>query len=197
MKSIYMTMAVVLTMGLAAQAGQELKADASASTLKWTAEKVTGSHYGAVQLKSGSLMIENGQISDGNFTIDMTTIDTQDIGGGMKKRLDGHLKSDDFFSADKHPNVTFDITKVEKLAKPGEKGENIQITGDLTIKGITNSITFPAKSVVKGSSATADAKIIIDRTKFDIKYKSPSFFDIGDKAIYDDFTIEVHLVAKQ
>ena len=101
------------------------------------------------------------------------------------------MKSDDFFGTAKHPTSTFTITKVTP------KGGNVyDITGDMTIKGITNAVTFPATVKMNGSMIEADGKAVLDRTKYDIRYGSKSFFEsIGDKAIYDDFTVEMKLVA--
>jgi polyisoprenoid-binding protein YceI len=104
----------------------------------------------------------------------------------MKGKLDGHLKADDFFGVEKFPTATLEFKKI------GDKGNGTySVTADLTVKGITNPVTFDL--VVNGSTATT--KVIIDRTKYDIKYKSKSFFDsLGDNFIYDDFELEVSLV---
>lgn len=119
----------------------------------------------------------------------MTVDDIKDANGNA--RLLNHLKSDDFFSVEKHPNATFVITSVKK-----KSGSTHDITGNLTIKGITQPVTFPAEVVVNGSQLNAKATITIDRTKFDIKYRSKSFFEnLGDKTIYDEFTLDVELVA--
>ena len=123
--------------------------------------------------------------------IDMTTIKDAD----KSARLEGHLKADDFFGTDKFATSTFIIKKI--VAATGTK---VNVTGDLTIKGITNSITFPADVVwnTDGSiTATAD-KILIDRTKYGIKYRSKGIFpEIGDKMIYDDFELTIKLIAKK
>lgn len=164
-----------------------LKVDASKSVVKWNAKKVTGEHSGTVALKSGSLMVDGGKVTGGSFEIDMNSIKCEDLTDpGYNGKLIGHLKSDDFFSVAKHPVVSFKITKVEAN----------NITGDLTIKGITNSVTFPATVKASKDGATASAKIVLDRTKWDIRYGSKKFFEsIGDKAIYDDFTIDLTLAA--
>ncbi len=179
------------------KAGKTLKADPQKSTLLWNGKKVTGEHSGAITLTDGSLLVDNNKLIGGSFQIDMTTITNTDITDQENNaKLIGHLKSDDFFGVEKHPTSTFKITKAEPIsgAKAGEN--NYTITGDLTIKGITKPVTFPATVKINGNNAEAAAKVTIDRTKYDIRYGSKTFFEsIGDKAIYDDFTLDLKLIA--
>jgi len=164
--------------------------DASKSTITWVGKKVTGSHNGTIALKSGTLNVNGKSVTGGGFIIDMTSI--KDADGSAK--LEGHLKADDFFGADKFPTSNFVITKV------AGSGANVTVTGNLTIKGITKPLTFPATVAVNadGTITATAAKIVVDRTKYDIKYGSKSFFEsIGDKAIYDEFELAVKLVAKK
>lgn len=167
------------------------------STLGWEGKKVTGQHNGNVQFKEGTLQVTGNQIVGGMFTVDMNTLKVEDIkDAGMNGKLMGHLRSDDFFSIEKNPTSTFKITKVTPM-KADAAGNNATITGDLTIKGITKPVSFPAKTGVKGDLASASGTATIDRTKFDIKYGSKSFFEgIGDKAIMDDFTLSFNVIAK-
>ena len=164
--------------------------DVAKSTITWVGKKVAGSHNGTIALKSGSLDVNGKHVTGGTFVMDMTAI--KDADGSDK--LEGHLKADDFFGAEKFPTSTFTIKKV------AGNGTNIMVTGDLTVKGVTNTITFPATltwNADKTVSATAE-KITVDRTKFGIQYRSKSIFsDIGDKMIEDDFTLSVKLVAKK
>ncbi len=169
---------------------ESYKVEASKSKVEWLAKKVTGQHNGVVTLSSGTLAVADGSITGGSFTINMTSIECLDLQGEWKDKLVGHLKSDDFFSVEKNPTSKFDITNVTK------KDEETIITGNLTIKGITHTISFPASISQKGKVIVAIAKIKIDRTKFDIKYGSKSFIEgIGDKAIDDEFELQVNLVA--
>lgn len=165
--------------------------DKTQSKLNWTAKKVTGQHTGTIGVADGTLQLDGNVLKGGSFTLDTKSITVTDLTGSGNERLTGHLKSDDFFSVEKHPTSTFVISSV------AAKGNgNYDVTGKLTIKGITNTISFPATVAVEGSKATAKAKVKIDRTKFDIKYRSSNFFEnLGDKAIYDDFELEVLLVA--
>jgi polyisoprenoid-binding protein YceI len=167
------------------------KVDLAKSNTKWHAKKVTGEHFGTINISNGSLNVDGNKITGGAFEIDMNSIKCTDItDAGYNAKLVGHLKSDDFFSVEKNPKAKFVIKKVEG------KGDSYNITGDLTIKGITNSITFPAtvKTDAKGLNATA--KIVLDRSKWDIRYGSKTFFpNIGDKMINDDFEIDLALAA--
>ena len=118
--------------------------------------------------------------------------------GEMSDKLVGHLKSDDFFSVEKFKTATFKIKSVKPLAVAGEGKANQTITGDLTIKGITHEITFPVMVSFKNGKMVAIGEATVDRSKFDVRYGSPSFFEnIGDKAIYDDFTLNFKLAAKK
>jgi polyisoprenoid-binding protein YceI len=166
--------------------------DVQQSEITWKGEKIAGAHEGTIQLRDGSLLLEDGKLAGGNFTIDMNTISNTDLEGEYKGKLEGHLKSDDFFGVEKYPTATLTITKVEP-----QSGNTYQITGDLTIKNKTNQIQFPATVTTQGNRVTADASITVDRSEYDVRYGSDSFFDnLGDKVIYDDFDLQVSLVAE-
>lgn len=155
------------------------------SSVTWKGYKVTGSHHGTIDLKDGSLTFDDGKLTGGTFEIDMTTIDTKDLEGEWKTKLDGHLKSDDFFGIEKYPTAKLVFTKVKSTGK-----NSYEVKGDLTVKGITKPITFDLS--VYGNKATANVKI--DRTKYDVRYGSTSFFDdLQDKAIYDEFDLVTDL----
>jgi polyisoprenoid-binding protein YceI len=179
-------------------ADKTYKLQSQLSTLGWTGKKVTGQHNGNVQFKDGTVLVRGNQIVGGMFTVDMNTLKIEDIKDAETNgKLLGHLRSDDFFSIEKNPTSTFKITKVASM-KADATGNNATITGDLTIKGITKPVSFPAKVGVKAGLASASGTATIDRTKFDIRYGSKSFFEgIGDKAIMDDFTLSFNVIAKQ
>lgn len=165
--------------------GEKKEVKASESTVVWKGYKVTGSHAGTIALKEGSLLFDGNKLTGGEFVIDMTTLATTDEMGDMNAKLNGHLKSDDFFGVEAHPTATLVITKTATFNK-----NSYTATGDLSIKGTTKPITFVIS--IYGNKATATLKI--DRTKYDIKYGSGSFFDnLGDKAIYDEFDLVVDL----
>jgi polyisoprenoid-binding protein YceI len=162
------------------------KINVEKSSINWVGEKITGSHTGTINFSEGYVEMTDGKLSGGKFVVDMTTINVTDLeAGNGKEKLEGHLNSDDFFGVKNHPTATFTIkTAAEK--SPGVYG----VSGDLTIKGKTNPIAFDLK--MNGSMAST--KLVIDRTKYDIRYGSGSFFDnLGDKTIYDEFTLDIKI----
>lgn len=174
---------------------QTFTVDASKSTVNWKAEKLTGSHEGTIGIKSGSFKTSNDKITSGSFVINMTTIVNTDLTDAeYNKKLIGHLSSPDFFDVAKFPEAVFTITKPVDLTKAVT-----EVHGNLTIKGISKPLIF--KTVIKkdGNSYVFNANsIVVDRTAYNIKYGSGTFFsDLGDKVIYDEFTIKLQLVAVQ
>lgn len=159
-----------------------------ASSIVWNAKKVTGEHTGTIGISAGKLVVNKNQITGGNFTIDMKSIVCKDITDPeYNKKFVGHISSGDFFEIEKFPTAQFVITKVA----------GNQVSGNLTIKGITKAISFPAQIAVNNGKVSAKANITIDRTDYDIKFGSKKFFEsIGDKAIFDDFTLAVTLVSE-
>ncbi len=170
--------------------------DLSQSSVKWTGKKVTGQHTGVINLKSGEVDVEKNALKGGSFEVDMDSIKVEDIKDAENNgKLTGHLKSDDFFGVAKNPTSKLKITSVKEIK--GNPEATHEITGDLTIKGITHPVTFPAKVEIKDDSASATGKVTIDRTKYDIKYGSGKFFEnLGDKMINDTFELDVALKAK-
>ncbi len=177
-----------------AVAEQVLSVDQASSSVAWLGTKVTGKHDGMIAVKSGSLKVKNGQLVGGDVVMDMTSISCKDIPDpDTNAKLVGHLKADDFFGTDKFPTASVKITKVQ----PAADGQ-ATITGDFTIKGKTVPVTFPAKVSVTGDTLSADATVKLDRTKWDIRYGSGSFFKgLGDKVIHDEFVLTVALKAKK
>jgi len=166
----------------------------ASSTIDWIGRKVVGQHNGKIKIQSGHLLTKDGVLTGGNITIDMKTITCEDLTDpDYNKKLIGHLTSADFFSVSKFPTALLNITRVLKLTnRPNE----YTVTADLTIKGITKSITFPATFKAAGNSFEGNASITIDRTLWDIKYGSSSFFDgLGDKAIKNEFELNVNIAA--
>ncbi len=154
------------------------------SSIAWEGKKVTGKHTGLISISEGSLEFKRGKLIGGNIVIDMTSITNTDLPEAQGKKLLGHLKSDDFFGVANFPTAELDITEVK-----GSK-TSYTVTGNLTIKGITKPVTFDTVMTKDG----ATAKIVIDRTDYNVRYGSGKFFDnLGDKTIYDDFTLDVNL----
>ena len=162
------------------------------SNINWTGKKVTGVHNGTITIKSGSLSLKDGKLSNGNFIIDTTSIVILDVTDPTTNaQFAGHLFSEDFFATDQFPEATFVITAVDQTNE-----DNTVITGDLTIKGITHAVTFAADVVVNGDTLTASGKIFIDRTKYNMKFRSGNFFtNLGDNLIYNEFELDVKLTA--
>lgn len=191
MKSVKVVIAT-LALGLITFAGvaapKIVNLNKTTSSIGWLAKKVTGEHNGTVGISAGALNVDGNKLIGGNFTIDLKSIKDLDItDANYNQKFIGHISSGDFFEVEKFPTATFVITKVA----------GNQVTGNLTVKGITKSITFPAEIAVKGGKVSAKANITIDRTDFNIRYGSKKFFEsIGDKAIYDDFALTVSLVSE-
>jgi polyisoprenoid-binding protein YceI len=195
---MYKLIITTIALGLFAMANvtaAEYEVDTEKTKLKWHAEKVTGEHDGYVSVKSGSVDYSDGKLTEGEFVIDMTSIMNTDIEDeGYRAKLENHLKSDDFFSVEKYPEAKFEITEVKTVS-----GQTM-VHGTMMIKGITKKVSFPAELSASGDSMTAVATITLDRSDYDVKFRSKSFFDIealGDKLIYDEFTMTLHLVANK
>jgi polyisoprenoid-binding protein YceI len=165
---------------------QELKVDVSKSTLQWTGKKVTGEHTGKIGLKEGTFTLKNNKFTAGKFVINMNSLTNEDLPAGeWNDKLVGHLKSDDFFGVATYPEAVLEITGSTPLTNGKAK-----VSGKLTIKGITNPVEFEATQ----SGSTYTALITVDRSLYNVRYGSGKFFEnLGDKTIYDDFTLNVKL----
>lgn len=168
--------------------------DLAKSKIVWIGRKVTGQHTGELKIASGVLTANGKALNGGNFVMDMKSMTCTDLDASNGGKLLGHLKSDDFFSVEKNPTSKFEITKITAAG-----ADRVNISGKLTIKGTTTDITFPASVKQQGGVIVAVANSVkIDRTKYDIKYGSKSFIaGIGDKAIDDEFELNINLVAKK
>lgn len=167
--------------------------DTGESTLTWKGSNQIGSnsHTGYIYISKGEFMIENDQLVGGIIEVDMNTI--EDEKHGRDNGLIKHLKDPDFFDVAKFPFSTFVMTKTE----PTGIGNN-QVTGNLTIKNITHPVIFPAKMEIKDGIAKLNGKLVIDRTKWNVRYKSGKFFNVlADQAISDSIEFHVNIVAKK
>ena len=168
--------------------------DQEESVVKWKCSMVVadkGGHNGYVSASKGELMMDKGRLIGGTVEIDMNTI--ADELHRSKNNLIDHLKSPDFFDVEKFPVSTFAITRVTST-----DGERVNVTGNLTIKGNTHEVAFPAKVDVKGRTVTATGKVTIDRTQWDVRYRSGTFFDnLADRAISDEIEFDMKIVARK
>lgn len=183
---LLLTLSGLFLLNVGAQ--NKLTADTSKTKLLWLGEKVTGEHTGSINLKSGWLTWQDNKIVSGEFNIDMASLKEAE----NSDKLLGHLKSDDFFGVVKYPLAKLVLTG----STPFDKGSGV-VSGTLTIKDKTNPIEFKATRQKKDDGTWFFANISIDRTKYDIRYGSGSFFDnLGDKTIYDEFKLKVNLLVK-
>lgn len=166
----------------------------SESAVIWTGSKPVGaSHSGFVDIQTGELVVEEGELVSGQFVLDMQTIrTTDDMAQGMIDRLEGHLKSDDFFAVDTYPTATLELKSAEKT------GDNTYtVVADLTIKETTEEIVFEATVEQMEDSIIANADIVFDRAVYNVQYGSGSFFsDLGDDLINDEIQMSVSIVAQ-
>ena len=165
----------------------------SQSNIEWTGRKVTGAHNGTIAITEGSLTLSNGNLTGGKFAIDTTSINILDITDpATNAQFAGHLASDDFFSSEKFPEAFFEITNVD-----AKSATVYYVTGNLTIKDITEPVSFEASLNASGDALTASGKIVIDRTKYNMRFRSGNFFkDLGDTLIYNEFDLNVSITAK-
>lgn len=187
MKNLKTIAIALLTFTAVTVTAQTKKVNVSKSKIAWTGKKVTGQHEGTVNLQDGNLVFKANKLAGGSFTVDMGSIAVTDLKADEgKEKLEGHLKSEDFFGTEKFGTATMVFKTITA------KGKNVyNVTADLTMKGKTNPVNFDI--AVNGNSAVSKFKI--DRTKYDIKYGSGSFFDnLGDKAISDEFEVNATLI---
>lgn len=179
----------------ASNTGKKLALSTDDSKLEWVGKKVTGQHNGTVDISSGDLFIDKGNLTGGSFDINFATIKVLDLQDSeMNAKLTGHLKSDDFFSAEKFPTGKFVLTSVTPLSNGTEN--NYTIGGNLTIKGIAQPVSFPASVKVNGDVVSAKADFKIDRTLWDVKFRSGKFYEnLGDKLIDDQIELKLSISA--
>ncbi len=176
--------------------------DAKTSKVNWTGVKPTGKHTGTIAMKDGNLVVENGQIKGGSFTLDMNSLTVTDLKPGEgKEDLEGHLKgasaenADHFFNVEKYPTGSFEITKVVKVE--GQEDANCMITGNLTLKGTTKQVSFRTMVSDEGGILKATTPVFkINRTTWGVNYGSKSVFsDLGDKFINDEVDLVIDITA--
>jgi len=173
-----------------------LMVDLGASNVEWVGAKPTGQHNGTINLSSGELMLTEGMIVGGKFIIDMNSIVVLDLTNAEDNgKLLGHLKSPDFFEVETYPTAIFEITSVEAVSGNPQASHNI--TGNLTMKDVTKSISFPALVTIADDGVTASSPaFLIDRTQWNVQYGSKTLFSgLKDKFINDEISLKINLKA--
>ena len=172
------------------------KVNATESIITWNASKVTGEHSGTVNVANGYISMTDNKMVSANVIADMTTIACTDLEGEWGDKLVGHLVSEDFFHVDEYATSSFTLRDITPLSTTDGAATH-NVVGDFTIRGITQSVSFPATIVEQGGELMINGAAVLDRTDYDIVYRSGSMFDtLGDKMIYDEFTIGFNLVAE-
>jgi len=178
-------------------ASDTLYINVDSSVIKWTGRKVTGEHSGTLKLADGWVIMQEESIIGGKFIFDMTSINNTDLESPeWKEKLEKHLMAEDFFFADSFPHAVLEIKNHRQTVDESSE-ENNQIIANLTIRGITHEIIFPLEISQSKSIYYAEGTIDINRTLFNINYKSGTLFEnLGDRMIYDNFTIQFSLQTK-
>ncbi len=182
--------------------GNTYKADLAQSRVEWTGTKPVGKHHGTFMLKDGSLTADNNNITGGKFAIDVKTLKADDQDSAGNAKLGGHLLSPDFFDAAKFPKSTFEITAVKSGVDTTAQGGQVMmkdathtITGNLTLKGVSKSISFPAKVAMAGNQITTEANFNIDRTQWGMSYGNDK--SLQDHFIHPEVNLQLHIVASK
>ncbi|MDG1674850.1 MAG: YceI family protein [Flavobacteriales bacterium] len=200
MKNI-MTLGTTLVLTLAAFASNDegttrYKVDTNASSITWHATKVMGEHMGTVNVTNGVMSITDGTMTSANVIADMSSIACTDLEGEWADKLVGHLNSDDFFNVSEHKTSSFLLRNMEAL-KDAKGDATHTVTGDFTIRGITQSVTFEATISDENGTLSISGSVVLDQSQFGVKYGSGSFFEnLGDNLIHDEFTVGFNLVAQ-
>lgn len=182
--SIEKTESIILPKG-------EYQIDKTKSVVRWIGRTPVKFHDGTIDIQEGNLSVDDNGILNGNIIIDMESINCTDLSGGGKKSLEEHLMNDDFFSVNK-----FKTSKINISSEMKPNNGLIDFKGNLEIKNISNPISFKSSiNKTPEGKYTASSKLTFDRSMYNVKYKSKSFFDdLGDKFINDDIEIELEII---
>lgn len=187
-------LALALVLSFGTVFAQEYKVDTEATKVTWLGKKITGQHHGQVKVKEGTLTAKGDLLTAGRIVVDLNSMTVEDITEEeYRNKFLTHMKSPDFFDTAKNPEATLVIKKSSKVK------EGLAVDGDLTFNGQTRPVKFTATDVTKtDSELSAKAKLVLDRTQWGLKYGSSSFFKgLGDKAIDNNFELNVDLKAKK
>jgi len=166
--------------------------DTEASTVRWVGSKILGEHNGTLKLHEGSVTLEEGKLQEGSFTIDMRTLVNKDLEGDQREKLENWLRSEEMFYVERYPFVVFEITSVQSL----DEDQQYQLEGELTIKGVSHRISFPANVQKEGKTLMAEAELTFDRTRWNLNYGSGGVIGgLGNFAIEEDVSVQISLQA--
>lgn len=179
--------------------GSEYLVQTDASTLNWRGTKPSGEHIGTVSITKGDVKVDDGSISGGSFTIDLNSIVNTDLEGEWNEKLVGHLKSEDFFNTAAFPEAVFEISSVAVFSEDTAEGDltsTHSVTGNLTMRGVTKSITFPASvEMTENGVNVRSNEFSIDRTLWDVNFKSKTIFaEFKDDFIGDMINLKFDVV---
>ena len=183
----------VSTLSLHTGNDKYLKIDNKESSIQWKGSSLNdlNTQTGFISISKGELMVEDGQLIGGTIEIDMNTI--EDKNHASNNKLVNHLKDPDFFEVKRFPYSTISITKINSVI-----GDHKQVIANLTIKGITHPVTFQTETKLKGGIMKANAKLVIDRTKWDVRYKSAKFYNnLANQTMSDSIEFDIQIVAKK
>ena len=181
--------------------GATYKVDVAQSAVNFVGAAPTHQHNGTFMIKDGNIMADNNTITGGKLTIDVASMKIVDKDTSGSAKLTGHLSSPDFFDVAKNPTAMFEITGVKAGVDTAAfkdlvmKDATHTVTGNLTLKGTSKSITFPAKIAMAGNGITTDANFNIDRTQWGMSYGNDN--SLGDKMIRPLVNIQLHIVASK
>jgi polyisoprenoid-binding protein YceI len=167
---------------------QKFEIVSAQSNIEWVGKKITGAHNGTIDVKKGDLFLNDGKLSSGHIVIDTTSIKILDVTDPeTNAQFFSHLASDDFFFSKKYPEAFLEINSVT----------DNHVDGDLTIKGIMHPVSFDVELNVTGDVLTATTRLIVDRTKYGMKFRSGNFFkDLGNTLIHNEFELDITVTAK-
>lgn len=179
--------------------GNNFTVDTTQSTVTWTGYKPGGQHTGVFPISQGTITGDSSGISSGSFTINVAGIRDKDLSGADKDKLEGHLRSADFFEVEKYPTARFEITGVQPYSDTSKtkslQGATHLVSGNLTLKDQTQNISFPAKISANAGQVTANADFDIDRTQWGMNYKGPK--NPTNWFIAKNVNIKLNIVAKK
>ncbi|MEN4760100.1 YceI family protein [Chryseobacterium sp. C39-AII1] len=175
--------------------GNQFTLDTLNSKVEWKGYKIfkseSTSHFGTIKFESGDVTVKEGGLESGKFVADMNSLTSVDLKDNAEQlgKLNGHLKSGDFFEVEKFPTASYEITKVT----PSAEGDyNTLLDGNLTIKGITKPVQFKANvSVKEGVVSIATEPKDIKREEFGVKFQAPA----ENGVIKDDVTLQISVKA--